>query len=322
MRRFVFVLLLLMTTPCATGRLRAQVMQNTNYEQELQHAKSLVAGETSTDVPHHIHYDLKLYNRDGHQSTATYDIYRDPVLYRRVEIRAGDFQLTQVENIRDKKVWLHVTGDKPLKIFDFEQTIDLPRAAIDRFSQEPDQVEKMEPQQLQGAPLLCANDNDGTAICFNPLIHLFTYAQMFNCTIMYDQWLPIGIHSVPGSIRIYEDKKLLVEATGTVEAIKTFPPHLMEIPETPSQTDPGKAHKVVRYKPSDTSQPRYGNIETRVSVNEKGQVTKADVVDSDDKHLDGVVRKFARSVVFEPQLENGQPVPFDTTIYTEYYPFP
>lgn len=311
-----------MTMPSVTGRLLAQVMQNTNYEQELQHAKSLIAGETATNIPHHVHYDLKLYDRDGRQSAATYDIYRDPGLYERVEIKAGDYQLTRINNVRDKNDWLHFTGDKPLRIFDFEQAFDLPHTAIDRFSQEADQVQKMEPQQLQGAPLLCANDNDGTAICFNPLIHLFAYAQMFNCTIMYDQWLPIGIHSVPGSIRIYEDKKLLVEATGTVEAIKTFPPHLMEIPEMPSQTDPEKAHKVIRYKPSDTSQPRYGNIKIRVSVDEKGQVTKADVVDSGDKHLDRAGRKFARSVVFEPQVENGQPVPFDTTIYAEYYPFP
>src|ERR1700743_3962619 len=102
MRRFVFALMLL-TIFCSTDRLCSQVMQNTNYEQELQNSRSLVAGETSTDIPHHVHYDLKLYDRDGHPSTATYDIYRDPVLYQRVEIKADDFQLTQINNVRDKK---------------------------------------------------------------------------------------------------------------------------------------------------------------------------------------------------------------------------
>ena len=111
----------------------------------------------------------------------------------------------------------------PFKMVDFEQVLDFPEAAVSRFSKELQSVRQMHPQELQGAPLLCANDNAGTAICFNPMIRLFSYAQMFNRTIMYDQWLPIGTHTVPGNIRIYEDKKLLVEATGTVEAVKEFP---------------------------------------------------------------------------------------------------
>jgi len=238
----------------------AQVMQNMNYEQELQHAKSLLAGETATDISHHIHYDLKLYDRDNHQSTATYDIYRDPAMNQHVEIKARDYALMQIANLRDKKEWLHYTGDKP------------------------------------------------------------PYAQMFNRTIMYDEWLPIGTHTVPGSIRIYEGKKLLVEATGTVETVNKFPEHFMEMPETPSQADPTTAHKAVRYQPIDASGASYGNTEIRVSADEKGQVTKADVIDSDDKRLEGVARKFARNIVFQPQVENGQPVPFTSVIYVEYYP--
>jgi hypothetical protein len=312
--------LLLMIVAFTQEHALAQVMQNMNYEQELQHAKSLLAGETATDISHHIHYDLKLYDRDNHQSTATYDIYRDPAMNQHVEIKASDYALMQIANLRDKKEWLHYTGDKPLKIADFEQALDFPRAAVDRFSEETSSVQTMEPEQLQGAPLLCANDNNGTAICFHPLIRLFAYAQMFNRTIMYDEWLPIGTHTVPGSIRIYEGKKLLVEATGTVETVNKFPEHFMEMPETPSQADPTTAHKAVRYQPIDASGASYGNTEIRVSADEKGQVTKADVIDSDDKRLEGVARKFARNIVFQPQVENGQPVPFTSVIYVEYYP--
>src|ERR1700753_4315225 len=91
-----------------------QVMQNTNYEQELRHAMSLIAGMTSTDIPHHIHYDLKLYDRDGRESTATYDIYRDPIMYQRIEMKAGSFELTHISNVRDKKEWLQYTGEEPV----------------------------------------------------------------------------------------------------------------------------------------------------------------------------------------------------------------
>jgi Gram-negative bacterial TonB protein C-terminal len=299
----------------------AQIMQNTDYELELEHAKSLLAGLTETDIPHHLHYDLKLYDREGHQTDATYDVYRDPTRSQRVEINAGDYQFTHITNLRDHTDWQHSNGPAPLKVYDFGRVMDLPQAAIDRFAKQPQAVKSMSREQLQGAPLLCANDNAGTAICFNPMIRLFAYAQMFNCTIMYDQWLPTGTHTVPGTIRIYEDKKLLVEATGTVEAVKQFPEQLMKIPDTPSQVPPETQYKIVKSKPMDMSDARYGNVQIAVSVNEKGKATKESIMDSDDKHLEGVTRKYARDLVFEPRIKDGQPVPFEAVLYVEYYPY-
>lgn len=303
----------------------AQVPENTNYQREIKQAESLLADTSSTDIPHHVHYDLKLYDREGdhagHASTATYDIYRDPAIYTRIEIKAGGYEFTHIANVHDHKEWLRYTGIKPLRLYDFEQAFDRPKDAMGRFSLEPNNIQQMQPQQLEDTPLLCANDNAGTAICFNPLIHLFAYAQMFNHTIMYDRWLPIGAHTVPGSIRVYQDKKLLLEATGTVEAVKKFPEHFMEIPETPSQIDPDAAHKIAHSKPVDITQPFFGNIEVSISVDEKGHVKKAEVLDSDDKRLEGIARKAAHHIVYEPQMENGQPVPFDTVIYLVYYPY-
>ncbi|HVW76321.1 MAG TPA: energy transducer TonB [Alloacidobacterium sp.] len=301
---------------------RAQVLQSMNYDDELRHARSLLAGNTPTDISHHIHYDVKFYDAQGHESTATYDIYRDPILYDRVDIKAPSYQSTLIRNLRDNKEWRQVTGEKPLKLVDLDQALDEPHSAIQRFASEPGLVDQMEPQELEHMPLLCANDNDGTAICFDPMIHLFAYAQMFNRTIMYDQWLPIGTHVVPGHIRIYQEKKLLVEATGTVEAIRKFPPHLMELPDTPSQPDPITLHKFLHYKPIDLSDTHYGNIQVRVWVDEQGKITKEEIIDSDDKHLNGIIHKFFRNAVMQPQMKDGIAVPFDTVINLEYYPRP
>jgi hypothetical protein len=303
------------------SHMHAQVMQNTDYVQELKHAESLLAGTTPSDIPHHVHYDLKLKDRDGHETTATYDVYRDPIMYTRVDIKAGDFTLTHIISERDNKDWLHYTGNSPLKVFDFEQVSEHPVSAIGRLSQDLTHAQQMQPGQLAGAPLLCASDENGTSICFNPLLHLFAYAQMFNQTVMYDNWLPIGSHTVPGSIRIYQGKKLLVEATGTVEAVKKFPPDFMSLPQTPSQPEPTKAHKIIRSKPVDMNEAICANASVAISVDEEGHVKKAEIIDSDDKKIEGTVRKAARNMVFEPQLENGLPVPFDTILYLAYYPW-
>ncbi len=319
MQRFVLIPVLAILSAALT-HVQSQVMQNTDYAVELQHAMSLVAGMTSTDIPHRIHYDLKLYDREGHESTATYDIYCDPILYQRIEIKAGEYQLTQINNVRDHVDWRQYSGNKPLKILDFEQAVNFPQVAINRLNKDPDGVKQLQMQKLQGAPLLCTDDDNGTTICFNPMIRLFAYGQMFNHTIMYDQWLPIGSHTIPGSIRIFQDKKLLVEAAGTVEAVKTFPEHFMQIPDTPSQPTPESKYKIVKSKPMDASDYRYGNVQVAISVDEKGRVTKQSTLDSDDKHIDGAVRKFVRDLVFEPKLQDGQPIPFETVLYVEYYP--
>jgi hypothetical protein len=310
----------ILTLALVSTHASCQVMQNTNYDQELQHARSLLAGMTATDVPHHIHYDLKLRDREGHESTATYDIYRDPPRFQRIEIKAGDYQFTRITNLQDHSNWLQYSSDVPLKIVDFEGVMEYPQAAATRFSQEAQAIKPMERQELEGAPLLCANDNAGTAICFNPMIRLFSYAQMFNRTVMYDQWLPIGTHTVASSIRVFQDKKVLIEATGTVEAVKSFPDHFMEIPNTPSQPSPNAQYKITKSKPMDLSDPRYGNVQITVSVDEKGHTVKESVIDSDDKHIEGSIRKYVRDLVFEPRLKDGQAVPFDAMLYLEYYP--
>ena len=113
----------------------------------------IIAGRDElTDIPHHLHYDLKLYDRDGHESTATYDIYRDPTRFKRIEIKAGDYQFTRISSCMTMWTGGTYTGDVPLKLVDFERVLDYPEAAANRFSKEPQSVKQMQPQQLQGAP--------------------------------------------------------------------------------------------------------------------------------------------------------------------------
>lgn len=301
----------------------SQVMEDMSYRNQLRRAESLLAGTSAADVPHHIHYDLKLYDRDGRETAATYDIYRDPVLYERVDIKTPAYQLTHITNVRDHVNWFKYTGgDMPLKISDFQMAFDRPYVAIERLKEQGVEGHRLYPQQYQGAPLLCVGDDAGTSICFNPMIHMFAFAQMFNQTIMYDQWLPIGAHTVPGSIRVYQDKKLLLDAEGTVEAVKKFPADLLRIPGTPSQPDPSAGHKVTQYKPVNMSRMIFGGVQVGVSVDQQGKVTKLEIVDSDDKRLEGYARKTARGAIFEPQMENGKAVPFDTSLYLRYYPSP
>jgi hypothetical protein len=112
---------------------RAQVLANRPFDQAISRARALEAGATATDLPHHVHYDLKLYNHKGKLTTGTWDIWRDPQHYIRADIVAGDFRYTHIEDLTLKKNWRHFNSVMPLKVYDLRQKLprsQLPRRAI------------------------------------------------------------------------------------------------------------------------------------------------------------------------------------------------
>ncbi|MGA9983798.1 MAG: hypothetical protein WBP95_10020, partial [Acidobacteriaceae bacterium] len=99
----------------------AQVIATHPFDTEISRAVALEAGATATDVPHHVHYDLKLYNHKGKLTTGTWDIWRDPQHYIRTDIVAGDYHYTHIEDLNHKKQWRHFNTVMPLKVYDLRQ---------------------------------------------------------------------------------------------------------------------------------------------------------------------------------------------------------
>jgi hypothetical protein len=317
MRIPLTALFLVLTLPAG----RSQVIATHPFDTEMSRAVALEAGATATDVPHHVHYNLKLYDHKGKLTTGTWDIWRDPRHYLRVDIVAGDFHYTHIEDLTLHKQWRHFNTVMPLKVYDLRQAYREPAYVVARFSK-ADPEHNVRFQQVDGSPFDCTGEISGMRICFDPLAHVLAFAQMSNQTFTWEDWQPLGAHAVPRRYRIYDAGRVMAEADGTAEEVKMFPAGLFVIP--PDEPDMGVPeedgavpHKLVRLKPVhlDLLYGVYGNVLVQVHVGVDGKVKKTTLIDADDDDIIPEAKQFAHRLIFEPQITNGVPTPFDQYIY-------
>ena len=317
MRTVLAALFLTLLLPPA----RAQVLANRTFDQAIRHARALEAGATATDLPHHVHYDLKLYNHKGKLTTGTWDIWRDPQHYVRADITAGDFRYTHIEDLTLKKNWRHFNSVMPLKVYDLRQNYLEPSFLVTQFAAgQPKREVRF--QQVDGSPFDCTNQILEMRVCFDPLAHVLAFGQMFNQTVTWEDWQPLGTHSIPRRFRIYDAGKVMVEAAGHADIVKTFPPGLFVIPpEQPDMGEPEDAgstpHKIISAKPVHLGL-LYGNVLVQVQVDAEGTVKKVDLIDADDDDIVHESVEFAKHLTFAPQLKDGVPTPFDQYLYLRY----
>ncbi|HEX3661120.1 MAG TPA: hypothetical protein VHU89_06790 [Acidobacteriaceae bacterium] len=183
--------------------LRAQVLADHPFARELARALALEAGATATDIPHHVHYDLKLYDRRHKLTTGTWDIWRDPRRSVRNDFVVGDFHYTHIEDLTNHRDWRHFDHVLPLKLFDLRQNYAEPEQAVSFFSNRtlnPGPMVTFE--QVEGSPFDCTAERLEIRICFDPLAHVLAFAQVMNQTVTWENWQPLGTHSVPRRFRI------------------------------------------------------------------------------------------------------------------------
>ena len=312
MRTGLLLLPLMLCWPTAF----AQVVSKPPFSTAIARARALEAGALATDVPHHIHYDLKLYSHTGKRTKGTWDIWRDPLRFTRTDIVAGDFHYTQIEDLVHTTQWRHFNGVMPLKVHDLLQNYREPEFAVSYFAI-PAPSHYVHFAQVQGSPFSCTNEQLQMRVCFDPLAHVLAFAEMFNQTVTWEDWQPIGRHMVPRVFRIYDAGRTMVEASGKAEVVKTFPPNLFAIPANePDMGEPedngASPHKVVRIKPVHLDL-LYGNLLLRVEVDADGKVHKVHVIDADDDDLIQSGVEFAKNLAFAPQN-----APFEQYIYLRY----
>jgi hypothetical protein len=315
MRCLLFVSIVLSCWPATF----AQVVSNPPFSAAIARARALEAGALATDVPHHIHYDLKLYSHTGKLTRGTWDMWSDPLRFTRSDIVAGDFHYTHIEDLVHTTQWRHFNTVMPLKVYDLLQNYAEPGFAVSYFALPGHDVHF---EQVQGSPFSCTSQVLQMRVCFDPLAHVLAFAEMFNQTVTWEDWQPIGTHTVARRFRIYDAGRIMVEASGKAEVVKSFPPGLFTIP--PDEPDMGEpedngtaAHKVIGSKPVKLDM-LYGNLLIRVKVDADGKVHKADLIDADDDDLIHDAMEFAKHLTFAPQVTNGVAAPFEQYIYLRY----
>jgi hypothetical protein len=313
MRRLLSVLTLVVLLPAAP----AQVVANSTFATAIGRARALEAGARANDVPHHIHYELKLYSHTGKLTTGTWDIWRDPFHWSRSEIVAGDFHYTQIEDLVHRTQWRQFNTVMPLKVYDLRQNFLEPAFAVS-FLSDSDPRNNVHFEQIEGSPYACTNLRMQMRVCFDPLVHVLAAAQMINQTVTWEDWQPVGAHSIPRRFRIYDAGRVMVEAVGQAEFVKVFPPDVFKIPANePDMGEPeghGASHQVVSSEPVRLGT-LYGNLLMKVDVDADGHVRKTQLIDADDNDLVRPAEAFAKHLIFA-----SQSAPFEQYIYLRYAP--
>jgi hypothetical protein len=300
--------------------LPAQVMQTHRLDAALRRARTLRAGTSATDIAHHIHYDITYLDRSGHSQQATYDIYRDPIRYTRVEIVAGDYHDIEITDWQTHQVVTSFNGDMPLKIYDFMKIFEEPQPVIYGLEHNQHGIPQVQQEMVNNTPYFCSDDGIAIRLCFDPFIHSFAFAQVYNQTFTYEDWRSIGTHAFPAKVQIFDDKKVIVTATGEIEPVKQFPKLFFQLDAAhpPKQED---RHPMTHMgiKKTDPS-PLFGNVQIQLEVDADGKVTKATALDFDDKRIVKPSLRFAKTIEFDPDSKNGAPAPFSTLLYYQYFP--
>jgi hypothetical protein len=314
MQRLRYSLLLLLLLPAAS----AQVLATSPFSTAIARARALEAGALATDVPHHIHYDLKLYDHRGNRTKGTWDLWSDPLHFTRTDIVAGKFHYTHIEDLAHTIQWRHFNTLMPLKVYDLRRNFIEPVYAVTWFSL-PAGDRTVQFEQVEGSPFDCTKVLFQMRVCFDPFVHVLAFAQVFNQTMTWEDWQPVGTHMIPGRFRIYDGGGLIVEATGKAEVVKSFPPGLFTIPaHEPDMGEPENRgmtpHAIVGSKPVPLDM-IYGNLLVKLEVAADGQVHKAHLVDSDDDDLISPGMEFAKHLSFA-----AQPAPFEQYLYLRYMP--
>ncbi len=314
MQRLRYSLLLLLLLPAAS----AQVLATSPFSTAIARARGLEAGALATDVPHHIHYDLKLYDHRGNRTKGTWDQWSDPLHFTRTDIVAGKFHYTHIEDLVHTIQWRHFNTVMPLKVYDLRWNFIEPVYAVTWFSL-PAGGRTVQFEQVEGSPFDCTKVLFQMRVCFDPFVHVLAFAQVFNQTMTWEDWQPLGTHMIPGRFRIYDGGELMVEAAGKAEVVKSFPPDLFTIPANePDMGEPENSgmtpHTIVGSKPVPLDMV-YGNLLVKLEVAADGEVHKVHLVDSDDDDLISAGMEFAKHLSFA-----AQPAPFEQYIYLRYMP--
>lgn len=300
--------------------LPAQVMQTHRLAVALQRARALRAGALSTDIAHHIHYDITYEDRSGHDQKATYDIYRDPGRYTRVEIAAGDYHNIEITDWQTHRVQTSFTSDMPLKIYDFTKILDEPQPVIYGLEHNQHGPPQVQQETIDNAPYFCSDDGIAIRLCFDPFLHSFAFAQVYNQTYTYEDWRSVGTHAFPAKIQIFDGKKTLVTAIGKSEAVKRFPLLLFQLDAAHPATPDNRRQMTHKAEKKMDPVPLFGNVQIQLEIDASGKVTKATALDSDDKRIVKPSLRFAKSLAFAPDSKNGAPAPFSTSLYMQYFP--
>ena len=290
--------------------------------QEFQIATTAPANPMS---PEHLRYELKFVDYKDKEHAGTYELWKSGDGLR-IEIHTDTYNWSALTKggqrwaIEDGQAPME--GLRPLRVKEFIENRSMSHSvSVNASSGDPAFVSL----SVGGVASLCGGDSSKAMICFEQATGLPDQTMRNDEMVEYRDWKQVGPWHMAGLVTMVNGKHLLFEAKLT-EASTEVSPDALSVPagaaEVPAETLIGEQDiSVTRKGPHPIKkrgsvklimQKNTGSAQVKVWVNEKGNVTKAEVEDSDNKDIASQAKDVASSTVYEPYIENGLPASFET----------
>lgn len=273
-------------------------------------------------VPMHLRYELRMVDYKGGEHSGTYETWNGKDASR-IEIHTDSYNFSGVS--KDGQIWVVENGLRPLRVKEFTQARLISLDAM--MSTMMQGAQKLQTKKIDDAARLCAGENPRGSICFDPSTGYIVLEIKAEQKFEYDGWKQVGPLHLASLVRVSSGKHLLFEATlkeaSDLVAAEAFaaPAGATPQPGSARMIDPDVVfarennHRILSrgMVPMRTFADTGGEAQIRVWVDEKGKVTKAEVEDADNKSMADVALAKAKDSLYEPDLENGRYVSFETT---------
>ena len=268
---------------------------------------------------------LKLVDYKDKEHAGTYELWKSEDGLR-IEIHTDTYNWSALTKggqrwaIEDGQAPME--GLRPLRVKEFiENRLMSHSVSVNASRDDPAFVRG----SVDGVTSLCGGDHLKAMICFEEATGLPDLTMRNDEMVVYRDWRQVGPWHMAGQVSMKNGKHLLFEVKLT-EASAEVSPDAFSVPagatEVPAETLIGEQDiSVTRKGPHPIKkrgsvrlmmQTNTGSAQVKVWVNEKGNVTKAEVEDSDNKDIASQAKDVALSTVYEPYIENGIPASFET----------
>jgi hypothetical protein len=309
------IVLLLVMGSLALISPRDSSSQSKDLKQVLAHADSLIAYQQADQTPYHLHYDLVSTGMDGQTTNGTFDFWFVDRQHQREWITIGSYywDWTKV----GEAVTSNTAGFEPLRIMEFFWYWRRPYAVIDEMS-DLQALPGMKKVKTKLDVELCAADTF-SEVCVNATLGNYVRAREGALSAVYAQWRPVGNRFATTDFALFQKKKMIFHAVGTIEPMKDADTVFDQSKRTyPSPPEKDKLEpKLIHHTQSIAE--AYGSALVHVWVDSHGNVTNVELMDADEKSVAGAALRTAKTCKYIPAERNGSPVPSETTyLYTTW----
>jgi hypothetical protein len=270
---------------------------------------ALIAASQKELPPYHLHLDLIAIGGDGKTTNGTYDYwFVDPQNHRFRLVMGTYYRDTTVVRVAES---YHSAGFEPLRIDEFFWYWRSPYGVKDEMTDQAF-LPRMSRNKTKAGDELCAQ-TIYSKLCVDAAKGFYLQAQEGNLTALYDKWTPVGSRFVPLDLTLYHKKKLILHAIGSLGPVGDSATLLDVTKQTypsPPEIDP-PTPKTLRCVHSVAD--LYGYAKVHLWIDDKGNISRLQLMDSDEKALDGFAVRTAQTCKFMPAEIKGSTVPSETT---------